>query len=149
MKDPAPFLFGIVSIAVGIGVGFLMYAFPEGLHRNWPIWMAMLAPASFVLAGLHLIAPGLGSYRFLRVTTSLLVLCLLVVANWAALFSTDMKCSGTLSFLGVGILTSTLSNDECRDSLRVIMAGVDALVILPFMVFAWRKVQKGPDKLVK
>jgi hypothetical protein len=53
MKDPAPFFFGIVSIAVGIGVGFLMYAFPEGLNRNWPIWMAMLAPASFVLAGLR------------------------------------------------------------------------------------------------
>ena len=55
--------FGTVALIIGVGSGYFMYTQPEGLNPEWPIWMALLAPAVFTLGGLHMIAAGLDQPR--------------------------------------------------------------------------------------
>ena len=45
--DRAGIPFGILTILVGLGIGYLMLAFPEGLSSDYPIWIALLAPLVF------------------------------------------------------------------------------------------------------
>jgi hypothetical protein len=135
-------LFGIVALIVGLGVGYLMYAHPEGLNPDWPIWMASFAPAVFALGGLHMVAGGLGYPRFSIAMLRVVALCLWAIVNWAAFFTTRFNCLVTVSFLGITIFNGPPSEMECRNSLRVIVACVDALIVLPSVAFTWRKLQK-------
>jgi hypothetical protein len=130
---------GVVALLVGLGTGFLILSHPEGLNPAWPLGMAMLAPAVFVLAGLQFIATGFGYARFSGVLLAAIALCFLAIANFAAFLTTGFGCVETLSFLGVPILRRQPSEADCRNQLRTIMASVDALVLLPAAVFAWRK----------
>jgi hypothetical protein len=130
---------GVVASLVGIGTGFLILAHPEGLNPAWPRGMALLAPAVFLLAGLHMIATGLGYSRFSGVLFAAIALCFLAIAHWAAFFTTGFGCVETLSFFGVPILRRQPSEADCRSQLRGIMACVDALILLPAAAFAWRK----------
>lgn len=134
-------LFGIVALIVGLGTGYLIYAYPEGLNPAWPIWMASLAPAVFALGGLHMVAGGLGYPRFSSVMLRAIAVCLCAIVNWAAFFTNHIQCLETVSFLGVAILDRYPSEMECRNGLRVIVACVDALIVLPSIAFAWRKLQ--------
>ena len=130
---------GVVALLVGLGTGFLILSHPEGLNPAWPLGMALLAPVVFFLAGLQIIATGLGCARFSGVLLAAIALCFLAIANFAAFFTTGFGCVETLSFFGVPILRRQPSEADCRNQLRVIMACVDALVLLPAAVFAWRK----------
>jgi len=139
-------LFGIVALIVGLGTGYLIFVHPEGLNREWPIWMASLAPASFLLGGLHMVTAGLGYPRLSTAMLQLIAVCLWVIVNWAAFFTTSIHCLETVSFLGITIFNRCPTEMECRDSLRMIIACVDALIALPFVAFAWRNLLKLQKK---
>ncbi|MBP8297979.1 MAG: hypothetical protein KAX84_17850 [Burkholderiales bacterium] len=138
-----PIFFGVLSLLAGLVTGYLIYAYPEGLNPDWPIWMALLAPAVFALAGLHMIAGGLGYPRFSMATIRVIVICLWAIVNWAAFFSTRIHCVETVSFLGIAIFNRYPSDLECQMGLRAIVACIDALVVFPVIVFAWRKLRKS------
>lgn len=131
--------FGIVALIVGVGSGYLMYTHPEGLNPAWPIWMALLAPAVFALGGLHVIAAGLGQPRLSNAMLGAIVFCLWAIVNWAAFFTTHIQCRATISFLGAEIVERYPSELECRNSLRAIVAAIDALVVIAVGVSAWHR----------
>ena len=134
-------LFGVVALIVGIGTGYLICAHPEGLNPSWPIGMALLAPAVFALAGIHMVATGLGYSRFSGVMFSAIALCFLAILNWAAFFTSHFHCLETVSFFGVPILRRQPTELECRYQLRTIAALVDAAVLIPMIIFAWRRLR--------
>lgn len=134
-------LFGVVALLVGAGTGYLIWVHPEGLNPAWPIWMAMLAPAVFTLGGLHMIAAGLGYPRVSGVMLAAIAVAFFAIMNWAAFFTTGFRCVETVSFLGVGILQRYPNEIDCRSRLQGIVGFVDALVVLPSLAFAWRKVR--------
>lgn len=134
-------LFGIVALMVGLGSGFLMNAYPGGLNPAWPLWMAMLAPAAFIFGGMHMVAIGLGYSGGAQATMGALALCLLAIVNWAAFFTTHFQCMETVSFLGMSIFSRYPSDAECQSGMRMLVSGIDALILLPAVWFAWRKWQ--------
>ena len=137
--------FGIVALIVGVGSGYFMYTQPEGLNPEWPIWMALLAPAVFTLGGLHVIAAGLRQTRLSNAMLGAIVFCLWAIVHWAAFFTTHIQCLATISFLGAEIVEWHPSEIECRNSLRVIVAAIDALVVIAAGVFAWHR-YRAPSK---
>ena len=68
----AQIAFGVFTLIVGVGIGYLMYTHPEGLNPSWPMGMAMLVPALFALGGLHIIAAGLDRQDPCRGSVSIL-----------------------------------------------------------------------------
>ena len=136
--------FGIVTLIVGVGIGHLMYTHPEGLNPAWPLWMALIVPAVFVFGGLHLIAAGLGQPRLSSAMLGAIAFCLWAIVNWAAFFTPHIQCLATVSFLGAKIFDWHPSVTQCRNSLRVIVAVLDALVVVAAGSFAWQK-YRVPD----
>lgn len=128
-RDRALTAFGIIALIIGVGAGYLMYTQPEGLNPDWPMWMALLAPAVFALGGLHMIAVGLGQPRLSSAMFGALLVCLWAIVNWAAFFTTNVQCLATLSFLGLPIIEWQPGETECRNSLRAIVAALDILVV--------------------
>ena len=117
-----------------------MLAFPEGINPAYPVWIALLAPLAFVFGGMLVCAHALGRPAFVAVTFTALALCLLVIVNWGAFFSSHIQCRETLSFLGLAILERYPSEVECQTNLRIIMACLDAVVIVLLAVVVWRRV---------
>lgn len=148
--ERGPVFAGIVALMVGLGSGYMMYAYPEGLNPAWPLWMAMLGPAVFVLGGVHMIAAGLDRPGVAHAMVRAMVVCFLAIANWAAFFTPHIQCVGRLSFLGVPVFTRYPSEEECRLSLRIIIGCVDALILLLIIGFAWSQRQRrgvsGPER---
>lgn len=139
MKPPSPaVVMGSIALVVGLAVGTLMLRHPEGLDPAWPLAAALLAPAAFVLGGLHSIAVGLGLERLSRRTLVALVACLWAVAHWAAFFSDQAQCLMTVSFLGIELVEVTPSEAACRHSLRLLIGGIDALVAVAAGAAWWR-----------
>lgn len=130
--------FGALFLIVGVGTGYLLYTHPEGLNPHWPMGMALLAPAVFVLGGLHLIATGLGRPRLASAMLGATALGLLAIANWAAFFTRGFQCAATVSFLGAELVRWHPSEADCVSSLRVLMAFVDVLAVA-LVGFAWHK----------
>lgn len=135
--------FGVFAILVGLGVGCLMVAFPEGVSPAYPIWIALLAPLAFVFGGLLILAQALDNPGFSALAVKALALCLLVIVNWAAFFAGHIQCRETLSFLGAAILERYPSEVECRESLRIVMACLDSVVLVALLAFVWRKWASG------
>ena len=127
--------FGVVSLLVGIGAGYLMVSHPEGLNLHWPLGMALLAPAVFALGGLHLIAAGLDRPRLASAMLGAIALCLWVIVNWAAFFTRGFQCRASVSFLGAELLEWFPSEADCRNSLRVLIGLLDALVFATLGAF--------------
>ncbi len=118
-----------------------MLSRPQGLNPSWPLGAALLAPAVFALGGLHLIASGSG---FPRVSAAMLKAILIgfwAIANWAAFFSARVPCRQTASFFGVPILARYPSEIECRNSLRILIASLDAIVAAFLIAVAWRRLR--------
>lgn len=131
--------FGILALIIGLGSGYFMYTRPEGLNPEWPLWMALLAPAVFILGGLHVIAAGLDQPRLSSATLVAIVFCLWAIVNWAAFFTNRIECLATISFLGAEIVQWHPSEMECRNSLRVIVAIIDALVVIVAGASVWHR----------
>ena len=147
--DRAGIPFGVVAILVGLGIGYLMFAFPESINPTYPIWIALLAPLAFAFGGLLIVAHALGYPSFSALATKALALCLLVIVNWAAFFASHIQCRETISFLGVAILERYPSEAECRESLRLVIACMDSLVLVAILVFVWRKFANGHSDSIK
>jgi hypothetical protein len=143
--DRATIPFGVVAVLVGLGSGFAMIAYPEGLNPAWPIGLALLAPVVFILGGLHIIASGLGYSRYSGILLALVALCLLAIVNWAAFFTETVQCRQSLSFLGVSILDRYPSEADCSDSLRIIIGSIDAFILIILAAFAWRRLGRTHD----
>lgn len=135
----AQIAFGIFTLIVGVGIGYLMYTHPEGLDPDWPLWMASVVPALFILGGVHIVADGLHRTYISHIMVRAMLLCFGAVANWAAFFTTEIQCRATLSFLGIPLLSLEPSEVECRNSLRAIVAGIDLLVIALVALFLWHR----------
>lgn len=140
--DRALTAFGVVVLIIGVGTGYLIYTNPGGLNPAWPMWMAMLVPVGFALAGLHVIAAGLGRSRLSSAMLLAVVFCLWAIVHWAAFFTPRIQCVATVSFLGAGIAQWHPSEEECRNSLRVLVAGIDALVLIAFGWYRYRAPRK-------
>lgn len=131
--------FGIVTLVVGVGIGYFMYTRPEGLNPEWPIWMALLVPAVFTLGGLHMIAAGLDRPRLSIAMLRGILFCFWAIVHWAAFFTNHIQCLATISFLGAEIVQWHPSEMECRNSLRVLVAVFDVLVIVAAGVYTWHR----------
>jgi hypothetical protein len=130
---------GIVAVLVGLGSGYAMVAYPEGLNPAWPIGVAMIVPVVFTLGGLHIIAGGLGYSRYSGILLAVVAVCLLVIVNWAAFFTSTIHCRQSLSFFGISILERYPSEADCSDSLRIIIGAIDAFVLILLAAFVWRR----------
>lgn len=130
--------FGVIALIIGVGVGYFMYTQPENLNPSWPLGMALLAPALFVLAGLHMIAAGLNQTRLSNAMIRVILVCLLAVVHWAAFFTTH-QCVVTVSFLGAKAFAWYPSEEECRRSLQALVASIDTLIIMAIGAFLWHK----------
>ncbi|MES1245430.1 MAG: hypothetical protein ABUT39_27750 [Acidobacteriota bacterium] len=139
--------FGLAFLLVGLGTGYLMVTQPEGLNLQWPLGMALLAPAVFVLGGLHLIAAGLGQPRLANAMVVGILVALWAIVHWAAFFTT-FPCRATVSFLGATLVEWYPSEVDCRNSLRVLVVLLDALVVVTvgaFIRHRARASRKKPD----
>ena len=134
---------GIVALVLGVGAGALMLARPEGLNPNWPMGMALLAPVAFVLAGMHMVASGLGYPRFSGAMLTLVVFVMWAIINWATFFTTQHGCVATLSFAGVALFGWAPSEADCRAALQMLVASLDGLLIVLILVVTWRKLQRS------
>jgi len=137
--DRAVIPLGIAAVLVGLGSGYAMVEYPEGLNPAWPIWIALVVPVVFVLGGSLIIANALGYLRVSGIMVTVVALCLLAIVNWAAFFTSHIQCREAISFLGAAILERYPSEVECRDNLRIIVACLDTVVLIPLVTFIWRK----------
>jgi hypothetical protein len=142
-KNFAMILFGIVFLIAGLGIGYMMYTYPEGLNPEWPLWLAMFAPAAFAFGGLHMIGAGLGYPRFAIAMIQIILVCFWVVFNWAAFFTHHIQCVDVVSFLGVEILRRYPSEEDCRIGVQIIVGTLDALFLLPLIPFVRRRMQRS------
>jgi ABC-type cobalamin transport system permease subunit len=133
--------FGLFTLIVGVGIGYLIYTHPEGLNPEWPMGVALLAAALFVLGGLLIIADTLQQTRLSIAMIRAILFGFWAMIHWAAFFTTHIQCRGTVSFLGAAIVDWHPSEMECRNSLRALIGGIDALVVIPVGVFAWQRYQ--------
>jgi hypothetical protein len=133
-------MMGLIFTAVGTGVGWLMYTHPEGLNPSWPLWMAEFAPGAFVLAGVFLVVTGAGLTRLGTAFLRILLLCMLLIFNFAAFFTSPDQCSETVSFLGVALFARSSSN--CKIGAELIVGAIDLLIVLGFIAAVRRKSQR-------
>jgi len=132
-------LMGLIFTAVGMGVGWLMYLHPEGLNPSWPLWMAELAPGAFVLAGMFLVVTAAGFARLGIALLRILLLCMLVIFNFAVFFTSPDQCTETVSFLGISLLTRNPTPASCRIGAELIVGTIDLVIVLGFIAFMRRK----------
>jgi hypothetical protein len=132
---------GLFTLIVGVGIGYFMYTNPEGLNPEWPIGMALLAPAVFVLGGVLIIADALQQTHLSIAMVRALLFCFWAIVHWAAFFTNHIQCRVTVSFLGAGIARWHPSEMECRNSLRALITCIDALVVIVVGVFVWQRYQ--------
>ena len=131
--------FGVLAVVVGLGVAWGMVAYPEGLNPDWPLWMALVVPALFAFAGLHMIAESMGSTRLSGTLLRFVLLCFLAIGNWAAFGSTHVECARTISFMGFAVFGWQPTAAQCLNSLRMLVAGIDAIIVAVLLAFAWNR----------
>lgn len=138
----SPIAFGVIALAVGVGTGWLIVAYPKGLNPSWPIGMALLVPAMFALGGIHLLGQGFGYPKLAAASLRVIVVGFLAIGNWAAFMTARVPCRQTASFFGVPLLERYPSDAECRSQLRTIMVLVDGAVAFVFAALAWRTLRR-------
>lgn len=131
--------FGIFTLIVGVVISYFMYTYPENLDPDWPLWMALVVPALFILGGLHIVADGMQRTHFSHMMIRAMLLCFGAIGNWAAFFTTSVECMATASFLGIPVLSWEPSEVECRNSLRALVAGIDLVVIAVIGLYYWNR----------
>ena len=134
-------LMGLIFTAVGMGVGWLMYSHPEGLNPSWPLWVAEFAPGAFVLAGMFLVVTAAGFARLGLALLRILLICMLVVFNFAVFFTSPDQCSETVSFLGIALFIRHPSPASCSIGSELIVGTIDLLIVLGFIAFKWQKLR--------
>lgn len=139
--------FGVLALVVGIVIGWAMVEWPQGLNPDWPLGMALIVPAMFAFAGLHMIAESMGRSGLAGTMLRFVLLCFLGIGNWAAFGSTHIQCTETISYMGYTIFGRQPSPAECLNSLRMLVAGIDAVIAVIVIAFAWdRRVRSRPGR---
>jgi small basic protein len=87
----------IAALAAGIVTGFMIHAHPEGLRV--PAWVAYMAAAAFVFAGLSLLAGSLVANWLQRWLGIAVALSLFGVSLWVAFGPGERACSVSIPFL--------------------------------------------------
>jgi hypothetical protein len=139
-------LFGFLFLIVGLGVGYMMYTQPGGLNPEWPLWLAMVAPALFAFGGLHLLATGLGFPRLSIVMVRAILIAFFGIFNWTAFFTTTMQCTDSVSFLGIELVRTIPGEEACRNGMRLIVGSIDLIVFLGLVAFAKQKFKQSRNE---
>jgi hypothetical protein len=128
----AHFIGVIVAVAAGLVVGFMIHLHPEGLRV--PAWVAYVAAAAFVLAGLCLLAGALEIDCLQQWLGIAVTLSMLVVSLWIAFGPGERECSMSIPFV------QTVAPDAlCRGAF-----GIGALLLALFIgVFVRRALSIG------
>ena len=115
------FIGAVVSVAAGLAVGFMIHLHPEGLRV--PAWVAYVAAAAFVLAGLCLLAGAMEIPRLQQWLGIAVTLSMLVVSLWIAFGPGERECSMSIPFV------QTVAPDAlCRGAF-----GIGALLVALFV----------------
>ena len=115
------FIGAVVSVAAGLGVGFMIHLHPEGLRV--PAWVAYVAAAAFVLAGLCLLAGAMEILWLQQWLGIAVTLSLFVVSLWIALGPGERACSMSIPFV-----QSIAPDALCRGAF-----GIGALLVALFL----------------
>jgi hypothetical protein len=140
-----PIVFGSVFVLVGIGIGYLFYAYPGGFAEGWSVWAGSFVPLGFIAAGVLVIANALGSMRGVRIAVVVLVACLVAVINWATFFTPHVECVETISAFGIAVFSRRPSLEECKFGLYVLVGTLDAVMVLSVLLFALRRRGQSPS----
>jgi cytosine/uracil/thiamine/allantoin permease len=126
------FIGAVVAVAAGLVVGLMIHLHPEGLRV--PAWVAYVAAAAFVLAGLCLFAGALEIDWLQQWLGIAVTLSMLVVSLWIAFGPGDRECSMSIPFV------QTVAPDAlCRGAF-----GIGALLVALFIgVFMRRALSSG------
>jgi hypothetical protein len=123
----AHFIGVIVAVAAGLVVGFMIHLHPEGLRV--PAWVAYVAAAAFVLAGLCLLAGALEIDCLQQWLGIAVTLSMLVVSLWIAFGPGERECSMSIPFV------QTVAPDAlCRGAF-----GIGALLVALFISLLVRR----------
>ncbi len=123
----------------------MMYLQPEGLNPEWPLWAAEIVPLMFAIAGVYLICDASGYLGVAVRLLQALLVCMLVVLHWIAFFVTEGQCSASLGFLGIALAGLQLDDRVCRFVLLLFVGTIDAAVIIPAGIRAWRRRRTSGD----
>lgn len=116
-------LVALVSTVAGLLTAAMIYLHPEGLHV--PAWVAYVACAAFVFAGLTLLAHELGLHRTYAWLVVACVTSLLVPGAWIAFGPGIRECAVSAPFLsGIG------SDLMCRGAF-----GLGAVIVAALLVW--------------
>lgn len=140
---------GFGFLLAGLGVGVMMYLQPEGLNPAWPLWAAELVPVMFAIGGVYMICDALGYLGVAARLLQALLVCMLVVLHWIAFFVSDGQCSASLGFLGISLTGWQLDAQVCRFVLLLFVGTIDAAIIIPAGIQAWRRRRESDDASLK
>jgi cytosine/uracil/thiamine/allantoin permease len=126
------FIGAVVAVAAGLVAGLMIHLHPEGLRV--PAWVAYVAAAAFVLAGLCLFAGALEIDWLQQWLGIAVTLSMLAVSLWIAFGPGERECSMSIPFV------QTVAPDAlCRGAF-----GIGALLVALFIgVFVRRALSSG------
>ena len=90
-------LFGLVAAVVGLIAAYSIYSDQSSLRV--PLWVAMLACACCVLAGLALALRDSAYAAAYRWTVVVVLLCMTIIPAWISFASSNRHCRASLLFL--------------------------------------------------
>jgi cytosine/uracil/thiamine/allantoin permease len=115
------FIGAVVAVAAGLVAGLMIHLHPEGLRV--PAWVAYVAAAAFVLAGLCLFAGALEIDWLQQWLGIAVTLSMLAVSLWIAFGPGERECSMSIPFV------QTVAPDAlCRGAF-----GIGALLVALFI----------------
>ena len=129
MPEPSQFKrVGAAAVLAGVVFAVVVTTYPENLRA--PAWVAYLASALFVLAGIVSLARGFRRPALADGLVCVLLAGALAMELWIALGPGSRQCLGRVTILGPGFVTSELA---CRSAF-----GFGALLVAAMLVLAVR-----------
>lgn len=116
---------GVVAVLAGLATAAAVHYHPEAL--NTPPWVAYLACAVFVAAGVSILLRAAGRARLAAWAGFTIPVAFTVIAGWIAFGPGARACTATLPFV-----TTTTGGGTCRAVFGVsalLCAGVTALFL--------------------
>ena len=122
---------GFVSALVGLFTALMIYLHPEKLHA--PAWVAYVACAAFVFAGLTILAYEFALHRIHAWLVAACTASLLVPGAWVAFGPGERECSVAVPFF-----STIASGLLCRGAF-----GLGAVIVAALLVWVvWRAVRQ-------
>ncbi len=124
---------GVFCCVVGALTALAIYARPERLHA--PAWLAYMACAAFVLAGLVILAMESKHKALYRWAVAALLVAMAVPPNWIAFGPGERRCSAAIGF--VRFISGAVA---CR-----IAFAIGGVIVAAMAVWAIRMALRGED----